>query len=356
MIIHGCTDDENLVAVDIPIHQFVSTEVDLCRIDLFDPNPIRFCVGGQRLSFSKLHDLSFLYRSGSQIVVGRYGQSGAVCYLGELDTLLNDGVLLSHVQVSKRPFADHFAEYLARYSNASFNMLNYGAGYLSQPDCVLPPFTASAAQLLGDQLKFGGEGFCQIHGPWSDPITFIGEMFSEVTLPAQLPDEITWVFQALSKWQPTVFGTAVRDALTGIRCGHREPVEILVGPNEGQAICQFLQQQYGVMLADGLPYRLLNQGFEYSISERRVGSTAAEWLRMNCHSYSVDAFWCSQPGEVRCSKIAEFDLRRRQTRVISGRRCNEGRGGKFLSHPERFRRSGYEVLQARARGLHPGNL
>jgi hypothetical protein len=345
MKVHGYTSDKNLVAVDLPVDEIVSKEIDPWRLDLFDPEPISLSIGGQLLHFRRRREFAFAREvSKSEYVIGLHDGKQTLCVSGKLIGQGADDIRLDQIKDLTVEFDAQLAVYLKLYADTHTEEKFVQVGReieefietcLHEKGWFSPPVLPGAVVLQGNQLNFKfGERNCLRR------FQFTGEMFSDRTFPVMLAPGITAILKELEPWHPTIINAyMVRKLMARKRIKF---VRIYIdAEGESALTSRYRKSQVvpsSVFKVDGCLFIIHARSKDDAPDHHYV------YPQYDLHS--VSCLWLTGQS-VRGARVAFFDLSKRQARTVraghyvdnfSGAKTVWLEGFKFLEVPKECER------------------
>jgi len=310
MIVWGYDDEKNTVPVDLSIERIVNQGVDPWRLDLFDEEPIALWVwvGWQprRLKFRKIRDVSFAYQGkDSRIYVGVHDGANATCIRGKLVEVDGGNLIVDNLEASKSPFNRHFAEYLQTYERARVTkdaVISLSDGTF----IALYNYSSNAVRINGKRLTFGSRGASgDVKSLY--PRTFVGEMLRHLPVSAVLPRGVMWALEQFRPWNPIIFGAALRPfAIQPMN------MQVLLAEKDFPAALAVVSPAAKTFY----PSELKWEGWSFDLLPKESFEEPVMRLTVTGWNMSMDLRFCHKPGELQCSRIALFDLGRKQARAM----------------------------------------
>jgi hypothetical protein len=306
MLVYGYTDEKLVMPADLPIDTVARLGIDVWQMDLFDPDPLRLPIlsrsNTQVLNFRKLRDASFAYVGSGQLTLVNQEGLQAACLQSNEWRIRFDHTVMHNSTLSKRSFAEHFAEYL------SF------AEHLP-PECMMSPIRFwKSVSVQGKDIRFDCTDFRRT--TLQQPFFYVGEMFHVLPtlLPFVLPEQINWIFKRFAKWSPLVFGEGLRPFT------HQLKKELKVKLNGIDAVSmrQMLhaipdlkyEQSKNCWKLDGWSYDF------FLVSSVHV-NTAADVASFFHPALSLDCRAACAENSLQCTRIALFDNAKQQARTLT---------------------------------------
>jgi hypothetical protein len=362
MSIYGSTADATLTSVGLLIGEVAENMIDPWRIDLADPEPVversdkpmyfrtRPDAGNMGhlppLAFRRLRDVCFAYcDEQGTIFVGVHDGVEPYCVSGKQGEGAQN-IELTDVEISKKPFSEHFAAYLQQCHAVDTAVRRDLAFRMTPPqfNSPNPPRAASAAKLRGNTLTVHRDA----QAVWESPIKFVGEMFTERSFPLPMSDDIKLLLDSLKEWEPIVYGRAIRDCLKERKT---EAVDISVKAGYRSTAVRCLRHRFHLTAthedhdvsypSSGLFVSF--RGMVVRVAERHPNSQG-EWMRSNPNFYSVDHMWACRPNEGWASRIALIDFGHSRARALSDLRQHTRNGTLIYRHEDRLRKEKIVVI------------
>jgi hypothetical protein len=294
MQVFGFDDEKNVYEADLSVEQVLGSMIDPDRVDLFEPNPVAVEVDGRKLYFSPLRKAVFAIPSGdNSMIVCCKTEEKVDCFRVEKEKgsgLVEFGpktirCVPKWTRLS-RPFEDIFKVWLLGKDMAE---------HRTKPECLdlKEPAILGQGRLLLRTVK-GGPSFC-------------GEMFSELTYSVTLPEPINRIFRLLEGLSPKVSG----DTLTAVITGRpQKSIKVSVPLEHFSKIRQCLPNvqlnvpPHSILLNETVEFELDGTKYEVNMG----GSKECSW--------SHRQLWSERENEIVATRVALYDLSRRQTRCL----------------------------------------
>jgi hypothetical protein len=325
--VFGCTENKVVYKIDMAVADVVRLRIHPWKLDLFEPEPIRGGMPhGIPLMFSPLQEISFAYTQGNQGFVSISHDGSVQNISGTVHTQGNGGMCMKRDQVEwsfdQGDFSKHFLNYLHYCDEArSINQE------------TMPRLRCLAArdhthmQLMNQLLVYSGGEF--------PSYCFAGKMFEPRYFRCSLPLEIERVFELFGRFHPVVFGPALTRVLCGAAIGNEE-VDFIVD-KEGPDYLQYVRQVVGAGFIEEMDAPYWKSRNKFFIEEKRINATGVCHFKLHGTNYrlfvaddnkltnprtwrrsdlSIYQSECEQPGVVIASRIALYDLARKQARLL----------------------------------------
>jgi hypothetical protein len=279
----GWTKDKDVVRCSMSLESMIRDGIDPLHVDLFEDNAVsRSLPMGETLFFPPLRGFGFCVRIEGEDHIGVCVGKRQFTYSGKV-FVTREGEVMKSLQPNKVPFA---------------RLVREAADPTTQPVLFYP-----------QQLSVGATSLIVEGAPYACP-TFTGAMFDPVLLEHETPEAINWLLSALTRWQPVVFGRCLSRVMTGQRVDN---VSFYVDSQFIDAAASWLYEQ---RILPGLStggqvedYWFDQNGCHYHFYCGKPDDTPA-------YSSDRSMLSCSRPNEVRATRIAAFDIRRKQRRLL----------------------------------------
>jgi len=335
MQVMGYTKDKEMVEVQLTIDEIVDNQIDMWRLDLFDPDPVVYRVGERSLHFRRLRDVAFAYRNDQETVLCQHDGERVFCMRSETKReRINKRIFLYAPTPSDRSFCDHLRFYLTEA--AKFETCFVVDTKESSFD-LFPPQPADSVTIIGNVLAFKvpleqGRNVSFIDDDNLPMVIeaplFMGEMLSERDLPIRLPESINWILRELAQFNPVVSGQAIRQVLAG---EIPELIEVWITKSvSGEAKLKLASRPGVSRSSDESGADFVTSLGSYQIMEPESTEKMQDLYRKpnitKCGFSTVAGLHCSAPNMVRGTRIAFFDLAHAQTRAVGRGQLLEMRG------------------------------
>jgi len=323
--VYGFTADKDVHAVDMNAEQITSAGIHPWRLDLFDTQPIVIPVAGTPLSFSPLTTVSFacetVLRGRTIGFVGISEGRARTCLSGTIVRKQSKILQLQDLNICDADTSTElFHRYLRNYVGGQH--LANAAPWEAELYKFYPAYPGKHMRLHKEILQYNWESRPTVIG---DP-SFMGEMFTPLRVRKVLPTYINWLFEAFKGYRPVVFGGILRDCMQGVT-PFIPRVDVLVDLNGGWnnmlthirqvtdgAARTIRNRRIALIPRIGNNMSFVYQKIEYCLVDRRFNMMDRAWTTTD---FSVNQWQAIKPDEVYGSRIAFFDLSRKQARLIS---------------------------------------
>jgi len=312
MRVFGYNKDKRLVAVDMLAQEIADKQIDPWRVDVFDEDPISMRLPWtltQKGHFRKLRELAFAYKfEGPLLYVGIHDGAKPVCLFGEFDNRIPctaGTIVLPKFSISKRPFVEHYAEYLQQLEQKGQPPDQRVIISRGRQRGFLPKTAAgvriSGSTLIYDTLPNSPNSVCDR--------LYVGNMLTERAVSCPLPKQINWALDYFRHWQPVVRGEAIWKAF------HNQPVKkvyVTIDKKISSAsVANYLGETGMNSKIENLQVRSHSVEFEYA------GSTFTVMGGLDRPGLSSDScLYATRKDEVKGSRVAMLDLASGQKREL----------------------------------------
>jgi hypothetical protein len=310
MKLFGYTESKTLVQVDLTPEIIVQHNIDPWRLDLCDPDPVVFPHGDRVLHFRKLGAFSFAYRLNHAIYVGMKDDLGEVCLQsGNFQVRTSQYTYDVEMRQPRRtgePFSRHWLQFLSGCAGnkpaKAWEFQTYA------------PKSREAITIQGSTLSILPDRRLVLD---RYPVNFAGTMFTEVTLPMKLPQELNWVFEALRPFTPRVWmWPYFENCMRGHSITAYVNVEAAYDDFSENAIVRRIRSV--TQLKGKKKVSVTGQGIEFEYQNCSYQVNRIPRSRTECLHFSLDDLHSVRADEVLGTRIAWFDMSRRLAQPVSG--------------------------------------